>query len=146
MYIYIYIYIYIYTGVSTYLDQSDQQSRIRGMKIAKEFSMLLNHKISFDELDKHENKTQHQEEYQKQNSAEYYSNTKSKENILYSSAKQTNEKHSDYDSSDSEIEGYVIPIENSDETINITHYLRNCLEFFLVSDTDEKVFFLVSSH
>ena len=37
--------------MSAYLDQSDARSRIRGMRIAKEFSILLGQDINFEELE-----------------------------------------------------------------------------------------------
>jgi hypothetical protein len=133
------------------------------MKIAKEFSILLGHKISFDELDKHEMK-QHeldkhanemklnQEELQSQHGegqnqqySEAYDGSKSEKQILSSVSatvieSNKNTLYNDYDSSDSEIEGYDMPGEDSVETIKLTYYLRNCLEIFLAPDTDEDAY------
>ena len=44
------------SGVSAYLDQSDATSRIRGMRIAKEFSILLGQDINFEELEEEDRK------------------------------------------------------------------------------------------
>lgn len=126
-------------GVSTYLDQTDRRSRLRGMKIANEFSILLGHNIVFDELEEEKkqqelfNISSTEVNIGKVNSANApVGNTPFKNTDTSSSGYQDNG-----DSSDSEIEGYDIPDETPKDRVELTNYLRVCLEQLLVPDKDQ---------
>jgi Telomere length regulation protein len=119
--------------VSSYLDQSDRKSRLRGMRIAREFSVLLGHEISFEELDEDEKL---KEERLLKESVSGVRSHSAFELLAVTEGGASSIGH-DNDSSDDEIEGYDLPIENPEENVALTPYLRVCLELLLCSDSDK---------
>jgi hypothetical protein len=121
-------------GVSSYLDQSDRQSRLRGMRIAREFSVLLGHEISFEELDEDQNL---QKERLLEESLSGGKSLSASEFLTVSEGGASYTGREDDDSTDDEIEGYDLPAENPAENVAFTPYLRVCLELLLCSDSDK---------
>lgn len=121
-------------GVSSYLDQSDRQSRLRGMRIAREFSVLLGHEITFEELDEEE-KLQKDKYFEESVSVGKPLSTY--ELLAISTGESFTTGVYDDDSSGDEIEGYDLPVENPGENVAFTPYLRVCLEQLLCSDSDK---------
>ena len=124
-------------GVSVYLDQSDRGSRLRGMRIAREFSVLLGHIIVFDELEAEEERQQ-QLQLQQFKPNNFCSSSSGdlrggpRANLISPTGFEN-----DDDSSDSEIEGYECPDENPEDFVPQSNYLRVCLELLLAPDTDK---------
>ena len=149
-------------GVSAYLDQSDKKCRLRGMKIAKEFSILLGHKIAFEEL-KEEKEVEKEKEKEKRlkNDAQVLTivkkapvdinlaprrifdgdNVSDIATMCYNDlvdSDSDSDSSGDYDSdSDGEIEGYDIPTPTLKSSVPLTSYLRICLELLQCSDNDK---------
>ena len=121
-------------GVSSYLDQSDRQSRLRGMRIAREFSVLLGHAITFEELDEEEKL---RKERLLEESVSGVKAVSTFELLATSEGGASNHSDDDDGSSDDEIEGYDLPVENPEENVALTPYLRVCLELLLCSDSDK---------
>jgi Telomere length regulation protein len=119
--------------VSSYLDQSDRKSRLRGMRIAREFSVLLGHEISFEELDEDEKL---KKERLLDESVSGGRSPSAFELLTVTEGGASSIGHGN-DSSDDEIEGYDLPIENPEENVALTPYLRVCLELLLCSDSDK---------
>ena len=120
--------------MSAYLDQSDAKSRIRGMRIAKEFSILLGQDINFEELEEEDRKIAQQLSVASVVSSGTPSSTVSKVTVTQSVAHSSGY---DDDSSDSEIEGYDMPDEDVEDVITLTNYLGVCLDQLLCQDNDK---------
>jgi Telomere length regulation protein len=120
--------------VSAYLDQSDARSRIRGMRIAKEFSILLGQDVNFDELEEEDRRTAQEVSVGSVASSGTPSSSVSKVTATQSAVRSD---ESDDDSSDSEIEGYDMPDEDVEDVITLTNYLGVCLDQLLCQDNDK---------
>lgn len=139
-------------GVSVYLDQSDRGCRLKGMRIAREFSQLLGHKIVFDELEAEDERLRLQQQLQlhAQNRDMQKCRIESSSSGAISGGPRAGQvslagSDIDNDGSDSgsdveivsEIEGYDCPDENPEDSVPRTNYLRVCLELLLAPDTDK---------
>ena len=121
------------SGVSAYLDQSDARSRIRGMRIAKEFSILLGQDINFEELEEADRRIAQQESLTSVTSSVTVSSSSSKVIITQTAGRNdVGIDVDDDDSSDSEIEGYDMPFEDVEDVVTLTNYLGVCLDNSLV--------------
>ena len=119
--------------MSAYLDQSDARSRIRGMRIAKEFSILLGQDINFEELEEVDRKLAQQQRATSDASSGDVSSSSGKIFDPQSIARAVD----DDDSSDSEIEGYDMPIEDVEDVVTLTNYLGVCMDLLLCQDNDK---------
>lgn len=125
------------SGVSAYLDQSDARSRIRGMRIAKEFSILLGQDINFEELEEADRRIAQQESLTSVTPSVTVSSSSSKVIVTQTVGRNNSDVGIDDDSSDSEIEGYDMPFEDVEDVVALTNYLGVCLDLFLCQDTDK---------
>ena len=128
------------SGVSAYLDQSYARSRIRGMRIAKEFSTLLGQDITFEELEEADRRIAQQESLTSVTSSVTVSSSSSKAIVTQTAGRNDVDVDvdvDDYDSSDCEIEGYDMPFEDVADVVTLTNYLGVCLDLFLCQDTDK---------
>ena len=127
------------SGVSAYLDQSDTRSRIRGMRIAKEFSILLGQDITFEELEEADRRIEQQESLTSVTANATVSSGSSSKAIVAQTVGRDDADIDvdDYDSSDSEIVGYDMPFEDVEDVVTLTNYLGVCLDLFLCHDTDK---------
>ena len=107
------------------------------MRIAREFSVLLGHKIVFEELEAEE-EVQKKRQLQQIKPNNFGSSSSGdvrggpRANLISSTGFEN-----DDDSSDSEIEGYECPDENPEDFVPRSNYLRVCLELLLALDTDK---------
>jgi hypothetical protein len=133
------------SGISTYLDQTEKQTRIRGMKVASQFSVMMGQNLVFDELLEEEKKESLQDTTLVASSDATVSlipggaaaaggidKGRRDNNGGYPiEAGDNSDIDADTDSSDSELEAYDMEDEGSlSSTARLpnTNYLRICLE------------------